>query len=360
MQVDFFMGCNAPEGFCSLYGELTEPVPGVRRYLVKGGPGTGKSSLMRRVGAAFSSRDSRTEWIHCSSDPDSLDGVILHTGRVSLVDATPPHVIEPSYPGSFESVVNLLAYFDEEKLEKRLPAIVSLQSANGECHKKCRGLLKCAAILLRDNALYAKGCTDFSKADALAARLSKTELRPTGHPFAEHRRFLSAVTNRGVLTFEETPQALCPRIILLRDSYGAASDRLLHRLREEAVKTGQEIYTCPSPLWPEERIDHLFFPELGLGFVTQGRFCSFSGIKPERTIHYTRFTDMEALGRRRQYLRFNHRAAKELILAAVEHLKRAKEIHDELERQYTDAVDFPGVTAETEALVRRIAERYGE
>ena len=90
--VDFFMGANTPDGFYSLYCELQLPQEGIRRYLIKGGAGTGKSSLMKRAAMEFWGQDEMIEMIHCSSDPNSLDGVILHTGRASIVDATPPQV----------------------------------------------------------------------------------------------------------------------------------------------------------------------------------------------------------------------------------------------------------------------------
>lgn len=357
-QADFFMGCNAPEGFHSLYGELEVPVKGVRRYLIKGGPGTGKSSLMRRAAQICQPQEQLLERIHCSSDPNSLDGVILHTGRASLVDATPPHVVEPSFPGAFESVVNLLACFNEERLEQRLDSIAELQTLNGDYHRKCRGLLKCADILLQDNARYVKTCTNFPKLHTQAARLCKAELPPTGRPSQEYNRLLTAVTNQGVLTYEKTPSALCDRILLLRDEYGTASAALLEDVRREALARGYQIYSCWSPLAPEQRLEHLLLPEIGLGLVTQSRFTPFRELNPWRVIDCARFTDGDQLRRRKRYLRFNRRAAQELIAAAVEDLRQAKAVHDQLEAQFTDAVDFSAVTALTDSLLERLLSRY--
>ena len=47
----YFLGANAYSGFYSLYGGFCA---GEGDYLrvIKGGPGTGKSALMRRIGAA--------------------------------------------------------------------------------------------------------------------------------------------------------------------------------------------------------------------------------------------------------------------------------------------------------------------
>lgn len=362
--VDFFMGCNSPNGFYSLYSELQRPVKGVRRYLIKGGAGTGKSSIMRRAAAEFGPKDALTELIHCSSDPNSLDGVILHTGKTSMVDATPPHVIEPTYPGGFETVINLCEYFDEEKLESRLEDIVVLQSANGECHRKCRGLLKCADILLRDNFYYVESCTDFAKIGALSRRICKAELKTSASGTGmEHRRLLSAVTNQGVITYTSTASALCDRFYLLRDEYGVSSNALLGQIRDAALERGYDLFSCYCPFSPESKLEHLFIPELRLGFVTQSRFNDFSDIASGKcgrckVINYTRFTDLDRLRLKKQYLSFNKKAAAELVDAAVDHLKQAKVIHDELESMYTDAVDFTRVTEKTDQILSRMAKRY--
>ena len=49
--IHYFPGGNTAEGFCSHFGDIL-PAPMQRRmFYLKGGPGVGKSTLMRRVGA---------------------------------------------------------------------------------------------------------------------------------------------------------------------------------------------------------------------------------------------------------------------------------------------------------------------
>ena len=55
-QVQFFLGANAPTGFYSLYDQLIDPAEAEDIYILKGGPGCGKSSLMKRVGGALEER----------------------------------------------------------------------------------------------------------------------------------------------------------------------------------------------------------------------------------------------------------------------------------------------------------------
>ena len=66
--VYFFLGANSEEGFFSLYDQLL----GGRLddlMILKGGPGCGKSTFMRRVGAAMERAGERVVYINCSGDP---------------------------------------------------------------------------------------------------------------------------------------------------------------------------------------------------------------------------------------------------------------------------------------------------
>ena len=90
-QVRYFLGANSPAGFYSLYDELIDPAEAEGIYILKGGPGCGKSTLMRQVAQRAEDAGLRVEYIPCSGDPDSLDGVILPEKKVALVDGTAPH-----------------------------------------------------------------------------------------------------------------------------------------------------------------------------------------------------------------------------------------------------------------------------
>ena len=51
-EIQYFLGANSPTGFYSLYDQLLEPEQAETIYILKGGPGCGKSSLMRRAAQA--------------------------------------------------------------------------------------------------------------------------------------------------------------------------------------------------------------------------------------------------------------------------------------------------------------------
>ena len=88
--IRYFLGANSPSGFYSLYDQLISPEEARAVYILKGGPGCGKSTLMRRVAAQAEEAGLDTEYILCSGDPDSLDAVVLPAKGVAIVDGTAP------------------------------------------------------------------------------------------------------------------------------------------------------------------------------------------------------------------------------------------------------------------------------
>ena len=89
MNVDFeekyFCAANTGEGFLSYYGELISAAE--RVFIIKGGPGTGKSRFLREVAKRAESKGERVVYYYCSSDPSSLDAVFIG-GKTLLLDGT--------------------------------------------------------------------------------------------------------------------------------------------------------------------------------------------------------------------------------------------------------------------------------
>ena len=101
----YFLGANCGKGFVSLYAGF--PPGGAFLHILKGGPGTGKSGFMRRIGEAAEARGIDVHYVLCSGDPDSLDGVYIPALHQAWVDGTAPHVVEPRHFGVDSDYVNL-------------------------------------------------------------------------------------------------------------------------------------------------------------------------------------------------------------------------------------------------------------
>jgi Cdc6-like AAA superfamily ATPase len=91
----FFLGANSPDGFYSFYDQLIDLETAKEVYIIKGGPGTGKSSFMRRASKYLTEAGITAEYINCSADPNSLDGIVFPDISLAFVDGTAPHAAVP-------------------------------------------------------------------------------------------------------------------------------------------------------------------------------------------------------------------------------------------------------------------------
>ncbi|MEG1993926.1 MAG: hypothetical protein RR048_03365 [Oscillospiraceae bacterium] len=269
----FFLGANTPHGFVSRFDQLKPKDEDWNTYIIKGGPGTGKSTLMKKVADALSAYTNNIEYIYCSADVNSLDAVIFPELRVSIADGTHPHVLEPKYPGLGENFVVLNDAISSDCLKDYREDIIEKYEAKANCHAQCCKLLSAGASLLSDTYAIALPHTNTAKIANFANNFCQRELKPVQNKKGkEYVRFLSGFTNQGLFVFEETISHYCDDIIFIDDEYGCVCSNLMSRLKELAVGNGYDVITCYCPLYPFNKIDYLFIPEKRLGFISMNNF----------------------------------------------------------------------------------------
>ena len=349
----FFLGSITPKGFSPFFDTVYGPEDGWRVYILKGGPGTGKSTLLSKAAAMAIAAGMEVQIIPCSGNPDSLDAVILPRSKAFILDGTAPHVMEPTYPGVCESIVNLGEFYDADRLYKNRDKIIALFKENAALNARARRYMAAAGSLSSDSYRIAMDHTDTEKAARFAASFAKRELpaKKKGEG-KETCRLLSAVTPYGSIFFEHTLHCMCDRVIAIEDEYGAASRVIMSTLRTALLGGGYSIITCPCPMAPDECIDHIIIPEASLAVCTSNRYHKVE--KVTRRIHARRFTDMPSLRSRRQRLSFNRRAIKELMISACEILNDANKVHDEIEEYYIETMDFKGVEKAQNKIIESI------
>ena len=89
-----FPGGNTSKGFYSYYNYIINQEDAKRIFILKGGPGVGKSTFMKKIAAEMLERGDDAEYMHCSSDNNSLDGLVIPRIGVALIDGTAPHVVD--------------------------------------------------------------------------------------------------------------------------------------------------------------------------------------------------------------------------------------------------------------------------
>lgn len=351
--IQYFLGANTPNGFYSLYQELLPKKTAQAVYILKGGPGCGKSTLMRHVAETAEQAGEPVEYIICSGDPDSLDAVLLPQRRIALVDGTAPHVIEPKYPGIIDQLVNLGVCYDRKILHEARGAIITHMDGYKEHYQRAYRCLDAAAEIFSDvRAMLTTHALEEKLAKRSQGILSR-EIRPRrgGGTGQVKQRFLSTPTHRGLITLYDTAVAQCTRIYELSDRYGL-SHLLLSHLLAGAVMRGYDVVACPDPMAPD-RLAHLLIPQLSLAFLSSTPACPFPG-EPYRRLRLESMAEEELLRRCRPRLRFSQKVFHALLEEAVESLAQAKSMHDDLEELYYPSVDFGRVDQITDHITREI------
>lgn len=347
-QIQYFLGANSPSGFYSLYRELLPPKQAEAIYILKGGPGCGKSTFMRRVARHAEAAGLDTVLIPCSGDPDSLDALILPQKKTALVDGTAPHVIEPSYPGVVESYVNLGDCYDRAGLRPLRGAIMDATDCCQSHYKRVYRCLDAASQLRRDNRELLLTPSLVERLSRRAQGIISREIKKTGVQSGEiTHRFLSAVTHKGPVFLWDTVTAQAKRVYELADSYGLAHE-LLTPILSAAAAAGWDVTACPDPMAPD-RLAHLIIPGLSLAFVSTTPEAPWPQ-HPYRRLRLDAMTDRDLYRLNRPRLRFSGKVAAALEEEAVSGLERAKAAHDRLEGLYNPYVDFERVCAMADEL----------
>lgn len=353
MKESYFLGSSGKNGFFSCFGQLTPKIEGQYTYIIKGGPGTGKSSLMKKLADEIESNDIDCERILCSSDPDSLDGVIFPSLRVSICDGTSPHTLDPDYPGATGEIINLGECWNKNILFQNKEKIIELTDKNKACHKRSRKFIESAFSIFDDGRKICLDCLNEEQLLRYAGRISARFLKkPSGRVGLEKTRLLEAVTPKGYIFLDETVNALCDKVVVFEDDFGAAAQILIEEIRTYALASGFSVISSPE-IGNERKLRHIIIKELSLAFITKDKLCE-NRVAASKTVSLRRFYDTDSLRAHKARLSFCKKAALELMEEAVIALRDAKEIHDELENCYIPAMDYGKIQKIRESLFERI------
>ena len=167
-----FPGGNTSQGSYSFFDYII-PENVKRVFCLKGGPGVGKSSLMKKIYKEFLHRGYDIDLYHCPSDPSSLDGLVIKKLGVVLMDATAPHTMDPKLPGALDEIINLGDYWNTEELEKNKQEISVYDKDISNSFKRAFKFLKSAEPIFRDIEEKYSDCMDYGKVNLVTEEFIK-------------------------------------------------------------------------------------------------------------------------------------------------------------------------------------------
>ncbi len=328
-----FAASNSRWGFRSYYEEYfrESELDGV--WIVKGGPGTGKSHLMRSIAEAASEREWQVQTVYCSSDPDSLDGVILEKGGVkrAVLDGTAPHVREPMLAGVTSHLVDLGAFWSEEQLLHRKKEISELSQEKSKAYGRAYRYLSAVGETWEVQRELAEKYLDRERLRLSAERLARSLGDGAG---AEPRNALMRSVGMKGAVWLDTWLARAERVILAEGARGSA-EAWMEEVYRACLKRGLTLEVSKDPVLPE-RLEGLYVKEAACAVsLCPRRLCTVS----HRVISTARFARRMSETDRKDY-RFAERMREALLGEAVHHLEQAGRAHFLLEEIYSSAMDF--------------------
>ena len=344
-----FPGANTSNGFYS-YFDYIIPKEINRIFCLKGGPGVGKSSLMKKVVHDFSERGYDVEVFPCSSDPGSLDAVLIKKLKVVLLDATAPHIVDPKIPGAIDEIVNFGDFWNINNLENNKSEIEKCNKEISACFQRAFKYLNAAKPIFYDIESKNSNSMDFGKLNKFTDEFieelfknieNKEELSIPRHLFG------TAITPIGHVDYADSLLQDAQKIYYIKGKIGYGKTTFLKRVYDKAILKGLNVEVFHYPLIPE-KIESIMITDLGIAITTSSLF------KDKEVINLGKFINEDKIINYKEELEVDEKILDELINYAISNLKKAKLNHDIIENYYIPNMNFEKVDELKDELIERI------
>lgn len=348
---NFFPGGNTSYGFYSFYQYIIDENIAKRKICIKGGPGTGKSSLMKNIGNFFVNKGYNIEYHHCSSDNNSLDGVVIKGLEVALIDGTSPHIVDPANPGAVDEILNMGQHWNEEGFKQYKKSIIETNKEIKNTFERAYSFLKASKLIHGDWSNFHRNALSSSKLLLLEEDLkdkvfSNSLCKTLG---SDRHIFATAFTPNGIVTYIENLTESCNKIYVLNGGPGTGKTQVLTFLYKEALRRGFFIEVYHDPLIPD-RIEHIIIPELKTAIITSNEINNqkFTGtqIFMENLIDYSKINKDELVKSKETF--YN------LLNKGLSVISSAKNLHDQLEKYYVCNMNFKEIDETYKLLLDRL------
>lgn len=349
-----FPGGNTPQGFFSYYDYIISPCA-TRLFVLKGGPGTGKSTFMKKIGAALIERGYDVEHHHCSSDNKSLDGVMVPALQLAFVDGTAPHVVDPKNPGCVDEIIHLGDFWCEEKMVPNKAKIIACNTEISKNFKRAYRVLNAAKSLYDDWEAANYEAMDFVMANKQAsAVLTRIFCDCDNVGYGKVRKlFASAITPEGPVNYLDSVIGPVPRRLVITGDPGTGKATLLKKVLDTATAKGidAEAYYCPLD---PEKVEHIVIPLLGVALTTSVRPHMTPIEGAEMVVDMNQCLRPEIAAKYADITQYDREMFWTLFNKAVSHISYSKKLHDELETYYVPYMNFDGIQALWEKTLGRV------
>lgn len=358
-----YPGNNTPEGFFSYYQYILGQREADKIICIKGGPGVGKSTFMKKIGSKLLNDGYDIDFMHCSSDTNSIDGIVLRNKKIALVDGTSPHIVDPINPGAVDSIIHLGDFWNEEGIRRNRDELINCNERIKSFFAKTYNYLAAAGKMYENLYSIYKTAIKNEEIYKISARIIGTELAhkevsPEQGDIKKY--FASAITPDGFVNYLDSLISGYKRIYLIKAPVGVSGERMLDLFMESAVYRGLRVEGYYCPIKPAVKLEHLLIPDLSIAFVTSNEYHTINenAISGDViTIDLHDIINEEVIQFQKEILEDSRIKMDDLLNKAIYCLKQAKNQHDILEGYYIPNMDFSKIEELREELTEKISRR---
>lgn len=349
-----FPGGNTSVGFFSYFQYVIDWEEANKIIILKGGPGTGKSSMMNDIGICMQKKGYDVEYHHCASDRNSIDSIMIPKLKIAIFDGTAPHVLDPKYPGAVDLIINLGDCWDAKELEKNKENIKKLINRNKNYYKSAYKYFGAARLIQEDIIWKMKESMDFRKVNALTYNLineifmNSPVLDKAGK---DRHLFGSAYTPSGWAEYTELLLNDIQRTYYLKGEIGTGKTTLMKKIYQEAIQRGFDVEVFHTPIIPE-KIETIIIKDLDIAISIMEAAKDIS----YKTINLNEYIVKEIHNNYKDSIEENKIVYKNLISIAIEKLTGAKKIHDLIESQYIPNMNYNEINRIRDSIIKLISE----
>ena len=345
-----FPGGNTSEGFYSYFDNILGR-DAKRLYILKGGPGTGKSTIMRKFADKALELNLDLEYHHCASDPSSIDVVVVPELKVAILDGTAPHAIDPKVPGAIGEIINLGQFWDQEKIVKNKDEIRDLLETNSKYYIRTYKYLKAARIIYEDIVWKNNESLDLGRKNITEDKFMREICKGTNYSErlgSKRHLFGSMYTPDGWVEYTHTLLEGLDKVYSLKGDIGTGKSELLEKIVKAGTKRGHDVEVFHSPLIPS-KIETVVIKSLSLA-VTLSERSYESAIK---TLNLNEFINLDKIKPHKQDIHEDKLVIENLIDIAIKNLSKTKQNHDELESFYSPNMDFSKLEEVSNNIIKK-------
>lgn len=336
----YFGAANSFSGFSSCFNEIFSPKKFARIYVLKGGPGTGKSSLMKKIAFYFKNENFAVDKIYCSSDPNSLDGVIIYSEnkKIAVLDGTAPHETDAKIPGAVDEIINLGKAWDRNSLIKRRNEIEVLNQKKRISYEKAYKYLKHAGHFFEEKFSITSSMFDYTT--AIDSIESISNFKTINHGRNITKRLISSFSKYGYKRIELEKLPYCEQIHI--SGRFTSQYIFMNCLKNELTRRNADIYFFPSP-YSDKFTEAIYVKDINV-FIDTNTVC-------EKEINSNDFIDKSILSDYYDLLLNFEENTNKFLGLSVEEFKKASDAHFLLEEIYTPSMNFKTLDMITQEII---------